>query len=280
MAKKEKEKKQKLKMPKSTIITLAVVAAVFFAFRLGGFLVGLGVSFLILIALMIWFWPTLLTLMGQRAYALGNNNKALRYLKAGHEHGRSGAVQSSAYAYILLRCGRAEEARVVANYALLNKRISDADKNQIRQILSLICYKQGDYVEAMEMMEQIFENYKSSTVYGTLGYYKILAGSEDMYSFNEEAYEFNSDNKVIIDNKIILHLKKEEYEEAKALSEKSIHAGNKGIEIYFHAGQAEEGLGNYEQALEYYRMANSCDRSFMTTISEYEIESAIERLDK
>ena len=109
-------------------------------------------SLTILIALMIWFWPTLLTLMGQRAYALGNNNKALRYLKAGHEHGRSGAVQSSAYAYILLRCGRAEEARVVANYALLNKRISDADKNQIRQILSLICYKQGDYVEAMEKL--------------------------------------------------------------------------------------------------------------------------------
>ncbi len=281
MAKKEKMKKEKkpMSVPKSTLITLAVIAIVFFAFRIST-LVGMCVSTIVILALVIWQWPNLLTLFGQRAYAQGKNNKALRYLKAGHEHGRAGAGNSSTYAYILLRCGRMDEARVVANYALLNKKLSEADKNQVRQILSLICYKQGDYAEATAMMEQIFENYKTSNVYGTLGYYKILAGSEDMYAFNEEAYEYNSENKVIIDNKIILHLLREEYAQAQALSQKSIDAGNKGVEIYYHAGQAEEGLGNLAQALEYYRMADSCTRSFMTTVSETEIEKAIERLEQ
>ncbi len=276
---KEKKKKDKVKLPKSTLITLGTVAAVFIAFRFG-YVPGLVVSAIVLACLFIWQWPNILTLLGQRAYAQGNNNKALRYLKAGHEHARAGASNSSAYAYILLRCGRADDAKVVANYALLSKRISDTDKNQVRQILSLICYKKGEYAEATKMMETIFETYKSSTVYGTLGYYKILAGSEDMYSFNEEAYAYNSENKVIIDNMIILYLQKGEYEEAQKLSQKSLDAGNKGVEIYYHAAQAEEGLGNDEQALEYYRMAQSCTRSFMTTVPEKEIVDAIERLDK
>lgn len=268
-----------MKLPKSTLITLATIAAVVLAFRFG-YVPGFVVSAIVLAVLFIWQWPNILTLLGQRAYANGNNNKALRYLKAGHEHARAGAANSSAYAYILLRCGRADDAKVVANYALLSKRISDTDKNQVRQILSLICYKKGEYVEATKMMETIFETYKSTTVYGTLGYYKILAGSEDMYSFNEEAYAYNSDNKVIIDNMVILHLKKGEYDEAQKLSQKSINAGNKGVEIYYHAAQAEEALGNNAQALEYYRMANSCTRSFMTTVPEKEIEDAIDRLDK
>ncbi len=282
MAEKKKEKKNKKgmsKLSKQSLLVLGVIAAVFLAFQFGGWQIGLIVAGVVLVALLIWHWPTILTLMGQREYALGNNTKALKYLKSAHEHGRSNAAHSSTYAYILLRCGRAEDARFVANYALMNKRNSESDKNQIRQILSLICYKQGDYAEATKIMEELFVTYKTTTVYGTLGYYKILSGSEDMYSFNEEAYEYNSDNKVIIDNKIILHLKKEEYEEARSLSQKSIDAGNQGVEIYYHAGQAEEGLGNTEKALEYYRMARSCTRSFMTTISEAEIEAAIDRLD-
>ncbi len=280
MAKKEKKIKEKkgLGLSKSAGITLGVILAVVLAFRVG-YAAGFAVAALVLLGLVIWQWPNLLTLFGQRYYAQGKNNKALRCLKAGHEHGRAGASNSSAYAYILLRCGQAEEAKVVANYALLSKKISDADKNQVRQILSLICYKKGEYAEATKMMEKIFETYKTTTVYGTLGYYKILAGSEDMYSFNEEAYAYNSDNKVIIDNMVILHLMKGEYTEAQALSQKSIDAGNKGVEIYFHAAQAEEGLGNMDKAREYYRAARSCTRSFMTTIGEEEIDSAIERLD-
>lgn len=280
MAKKEKVKKQKKKytISKSAALTFGTLAAVILAFR-AGYLAGFVVSGIVLLALVIWQWANILTLFGQRAYAQGKNNKALAYLKAGHEHPRAGAANSSAYAYILLRCGRAEDARLVANYALLNKKLPESDKNQIRQILSLICYKLGDYKEATAMMEEIYKNFKSSTVYGTLGYYKILAESEDMYSFNEEAYEYNSDDKVIIDNKVILALKKQDGAAAQALSQKSIDAGNKGVEIFYHAAQAEEMLGNMAQALEYYRMAQSCTRSFMTTVPEAEIEAAIERLD-
>lgn len=280
MAKKEKVKKQKKKytISKSAALTFGTIAAVVLAFR-AGYLAGFVVSGIVLLALLIWQWANVLTLFGQRAYAQGKNNKALTYLKAGHEHPRAGAANSSAYAYILLRCGRAEDARLVANYALLNKKLPEADKNQIRQILSLICYKLGDYAEATLMMEEIYKTYKSSTVYGTLGYYKILAESEDMYSFNQEAYEYNSDDKVIIDNMVILALKKQDGAEAQALSQKSIDAGNKGVEIFYHAAQAEELLGNTAQALEYYRMAQSCTRSFMTTVPEAEIEAAIERLD-
>ena len=78
---------------------------------------------------------------------------------------------------------------------------------------------------------------------------------------------------------MILYLKNGEFQRAKELSDKSIDAGNKGVEIFYHAGQAEQALGNKGKALEYYKMASSCTRSFMTTVTEQEIETAIATLE-
>lgn len=113
-----------------------------------------------------------------------------------------------------------------------------------------------------------------------LGYYKILSNAPDAQAFCEEAYEYNSDDKIIIDNVIILCLQNGDLQRAKELSDKSIGAGNKGVEIFYHAGQAEQALGNDEKALEYYKMAASCTRSFMTTVSEREVETAVSSLEK
>lgn len=231
----------------------------------------------VVFALYFW-WPAFMTLMGQRQYGIGNTDKALKYLKAGHESSRAKTANSVTYGYILLRCGRMEEAKRVLNYALMNKKASEEDKAQLRQIMSLVYYKSGDIREAEELMSEVIKIYRNTSVYGALGYYKILLNSPDAYEFNCEAYDFNSDDKVIIDNMVLLELQRSNLERAEELSEKSIAAGNKGVEIFYHAGQVQNAKGNKTKALEYFEMARSCRRSFMTTVSEEEIDRAIDDL--
>ena len=98
--------------------------------------------------------------------------------------------------------------------------------------------------------------------------------------FCHEAYDYNSEDKVIIDNLVQMYIKQGNYSRAKELSIKSIESGNSGIEIFYHAGQAELGLGDKKAAQQYFYKALSCPRSFMTTITPEELEAALELADK
>lgn len=270
---------EKKKIPVKTLLIIAAVAVIGFLAAMGNYLFAVGATIVAIGVMLYWYWPELQCLRGQSEYAKGNNTKALTLLKKSHESNRSKAANSAAYAYILLRVGQAEEAAKVLNYVLLNQKLKESDKAQARQILSLVRYRQGDFDEATRLMELVFENYKNTSVYGALGYYKILSGAPDAEKFNREAYEYNSDDKVIIDNMVILALKNGDIQKAKELSDKSIDAGNKGVEIFYHAGQTYQELGDRKKALDFFKKAASCERSFMTTVSEGEIENVIASLE-
>jgi predicted Zn-dependent protease len=242
-------------------------------------LAGLIVTAILLTALYIWQRPALLTLRGQRQYAQGNNNRALEILKKAHEVSGRRPLNSVTYAYILLRCGDDKESAKVLNYVLLNSKLKPEHKNAARQNLSLVRYRQGDYAEALRIMEDVFADYKTSSVYGSLGYYKILLNAPDAMEFALEAYDFNGDDKIIIDNLIQLYIADGEFAKAKELSDKSLAAGNKSVEIYYHAGQVALGLGDSAAAREMFENARSCTRSFMTTVPEEEVETALLNLN-
>ena len=271
--------KKKNKLSLKTVLFVVAVAVIAFALAMGSYAFALGATAVVVLILLYWQWPNILSLKGQSEYSKGNNTKALAILKKAHESSRSRVSNSTAYAYILLRVGQADEASKVLNYVLLNQKLKQAEKLQARQILSLVKYKQGDFAEATRLMEMVFEGYKNSSVYGALGYYKILSNAPDAQSFNDEAYEYNSDDKIIIDNVVILALANGDLQKAKELSDKSIEAGNKGVEIFYHAGQVYLALGDKEKALEYFKAARSCERSFMTTVTEKEITDAIDELE-
>jgi len=271
--------KKKSKVSLKTVIFVIAVAVIAFALTMGNYSLALWATLIAILGILYWQWPNILSLKGQSEYAKGNNTKALAILKKAHESSRSRVSNSTAYAYILLRVGQADEASKVLNYVLLNQKLKENEKLQARQILSLVKYKQGDFEEATRLMEMVFEGYKNSSVYGALGYYKILSNAPDAQSFNDEAYEYNCDDKVIIDNVVILALASGDLKRAKELSDKSVEAGNKGVEIFYHAGQTYLALGDNEKALEYFKAARSCERSFMTTVSEKENTDAIDALE-
>ncbi len=220
--------------------------------------------------------PNLLTQRAQREYAKGNNTKALEIFKKAHRTNRNSPANNILYAYILLRCGQDDEAAKVLNMVLFSSRLKPAQRMQAKQNLSLVRYRQGDMEEALRLMEEVFESYKSTGVYGALGYYKIVMNAPDAMEFALEAYDYNSDDKIIIDNLVQMYILRGQYEKAKVLSDKTLAAGNDGVEVYFHAGQIELAKGNRQQAAELFAKAQQSPRSFMTTVPEAEIARHLE----
>lgn len=81
----------------------------------------------------------------------------------------------------------------------------------------MVYYKQGRLDEAIEDAQSMMnEGYRNSSVYGMLGYFKLLRNDDldETTKLCEEAYDYNSDDRDIKDNLSICYFRKGEYEKA------------------------------------------------------------------
>lgn len=214
-------------------------------------------------------------LMGLKQYNKNNKSKAFKLLKTAHTSSAGKMINSYNYAYLLLREGRTDDAKAAIKYALLRSDVKESEIYQGKEILSMIYYRLGQYKEATDTMQSVFEHYKNSNVYGALGYYKILAKSPDAEDFALEAYEYNSKDKVILDNLVQLYYEKGDYETAKRYSDEAISAQYTGIETYYHAGLVYKALNDNAHAIDCFKKALSFTPSFLTTVTFEEIENQI-----
>lgn len=277
MLKKKNEKKNKLD-PKSAcylIFMMAIVISFFFNPMMGLFLLAVG-----FVILLFSNRANIMMYLGLGQYNKKNYVKALRLLKSAHLSSAGKMNNSYNYAYILLREGRPEEAKAAIKYAMLRGNVKESETYLGKEILSMIYYKQGDYAEATKLMQSIFDHYKSSNVYGSLGYYKILAKADDAESFALEAYEYNKNDKVILDNLVQLYYEKGDFATAKKYSDEATSASATGIETFYHAALVEKALGNKEEAIENFKKALSFTPSFLTTVTPEEIERQIMLLER
>lgn len=228
-----------------------------------------------IVILLILNRANILMLMGLKQYNKENKSKAFRLLKSAHLSSAGKMINSYNYAYLLLRDGRTDDAKSAIKYALMRPNVTTAETYQGKEILSMIYYRLGQYAKATDTMQSVFENYKNSNVYGSLGYYKILANASDAEKFALEAYDYNSKDKVILDNLVQLYYEKGDYKTAKKYSDEALALTQTGIETYYHAGLVNKALSNNSDAVECFKKALSFTPSFLTTVTVTEIEHQI-----
>ena len=71
---------------------------------------------------------------------------------------------------------------------------------------------------------------------------------------------------------MVAYLRGKNYEEAKKLCEELVENHPQFIEGFYHGAIAELNLGNKEKAAEYLEKINDCRRTYMTTVSQEDIE--------
>lgn len=205
-------------------------------------------------------------------------DQALKWFERAEKRGMN-IGQMEAYAYYLMREGHVEKSEQIY-HKLLTQRIKPELRLKLRADLAVLMMKTGRIDEALEELEEITLNYTTTTTYGTLGYLYILKNNRRRAEqFNREAYDYNSDNAVILDNMVQLYIKMGRYEQAKQYADKLIEKKPYFIEAYYDTAYVYLKLGEAEKAKEILEQGSSCRITFMSTVKEDEVAALREAIE-
>lgn len=216
------------------------------------------------------------TTIGSSNYAKGNISKAIAWFDKAYRTGKMSFSTIAYYAYIQLKSGFIDNSETILAKAF-ERKMDDDSTNQLKSIFALVLWKRKKVSEAVELLEEVIKKYSTTSVYGSLGYFLILNGDlEKALTFNLEAYEYNSSDKIIQDNLGQTYLALGQYEKSNEIYENLISTNPTFPEAYFNFGLLCEKLDLHEKAIEMYNRALESKFSYLSTLTKEQIQ---EKLD-
>lgn len=217
--------------------------------------------------------------LGNMNYQQGKEKEALMWLNKAAAEKNCRSSHLLGFSFLLLKRGELDKAQEI----LVRAERMDLGRNEKMAYLtnaSLLLWKQGRLDEAKAMLEEAYDEYKNTNLYGSLGYFYILSGDLDKaLEFNREAFEFNGKSPVIADNLGQTRLLRGEYSEALGIYEELTSQNPAFPEAYFNHGLVLEALGRTEEALERMRKALDYPTSLLSTVTHEEIKANIAGLE-
>ncbi len=257
----------------STYIILFAVAIVvgIFVRPLYGILIGIAA----LIFVIYEQYPNYFFVKGDQAYAGGDISAALEYYKKGYKTKRVKFQRKINYSSLLTRAGKPDEALEILNPLLASTQLKPEQRIFAKQYRCMANYRKGEIDEALEEAEEMYnDGIKNTFLYSMIGLFRLIKNdtSDETLNLCREAYEFNSDERDLVDNLALVLYMRGEYEEAKEYADEETEKHPDFIEGRYHAAQIYHALGDDKTAAEHLEKIAECKRSPMTTISEEMIE--------
>ncbi len=220
----------------------------------------------------------LYVLRGTNLITEGNVEKGLKIFEKGINSSKVSYMTKIRYAFLELKLGDIKKARKTI-LRILAEKIPNAVRYEAKAIFAIILYKEGDLAEAKETMLSVYENYKNTNMYCTLGYlFNILETPENAVKFNEEAYEYNKDHAVILDNLGQAYYLLKENKKAKEIYEEVMLKEPKFPEAYYNYGLVLSEEGDVKGAKEMFEKALSKPFHNLTTVTKEEIETKLHQI--
>ena len=268
-----------MQLIKSLLKVIIPLVAVFILFSIDARL-GLAALLILLGYLMYLRRGNLIFFAASRKAAKKDYEATARVLKYGYDKGWLMPFHEIAYGFLLLkRLGRVEEAEKIINRVLNIPGLSGDDKGFAKLNLAMIHFYNKDIQKTLEVCEEIYPDYKTTNFYGSYGYFMIAGGDlEAALKINQEAYEFNKDNKVILDNLGQNYILLEMYENAEEIYSVLIGKKPEFPEAYYNYGILKEKTGDIDEAIYQMKIALKQEFTFLTTIDKETVIDHIEKL--
>ena len=256
------------------IATIAGKSAFGLTGGIAGFIISLAFGIFMMRAQIIFF-------IGQNKY-IKNHQSGIKLMEKAYMSGKLPPRQSLMFAYLVLRDGDVDKAEKLINkITYLKKKELKYESLMTAKInQALILWKKGDLKQAIEMLEEIYSSgYKTTVLYGTLGYFYILDGQiSKALDFNNEAYEYNGTNMIIEDNLASNCMLAADYDRAEELYNKLFTQNPEFIEPYYNYALLMKTRGNRQQAAEYFNKALQYPEKFLSTVTHDQIKKELEAL--
>jgi len=217
-------------------------------------------------------YPYLYISKGTKLINEGKTEEGLRLFEKGALSKNVDYMTKIRYAFTELKLGSIEKAKVKISYILSEKKLPTGMKYEAKAVFALILFKEGSLNDAKELMLEVYENYKNTNMYCTLGYlFNILEEPEAAVKFNLEAYEYNKDHNTILDNLGQAYYLNGQYKEAEEIYEKLIEKSPAFPEPYYNYAMVLIKKGDTEYARELLEEALAKPFNNLTTVTKEEI---------
>lgn len=258
------------------ILLIAAAYLVYSAFRFNAIVGVIAVVLLVVYAYLKWF-PNFCVAHARKVYR-NDPQKALSWFARVEKRMNIGQLET--YAYYLMREGQAEKSEEIYKN-LLKSGLKAELRLKIRSEYAVLLTKTGRIDEAIAELEDITVHYTNTTTYGSLGYLYLLKDSvRKAKNYNEEAYDYNSDDPVIIDNMVQLNIKLGNYEAAKKYADELLEKKPYFVEAYYDSAYVYLMLGDISRAKELLEDARCCRITFMSTVKESDLDALEKAIDK
>ncbi len=251
---------------------------------LGTFINGYKLVGLVLIGFYITFIifdkrASIYGIIGTMQYSRGNVDEALNWYKKAYKSGKAKTRTKVLYGYLLLKSSSLDEAYEVLN-GVTNSKLNNDDMMLAKSNMALVLWKKNKLDKAIEMLEEVIKEYTTSVVYGSLGYMYILKGDmEKALKFNLEAYEYNNNDKIILDNLGQSYYLIGEYDKALEIYEKLMLLKPTFPEAHYNYGLVLLEKNEIQKALDSIKNSLNYKLSFVSTITKEDIESKIKEIE-
>ncbi len=235
------------------------------------------VTFLILIAILFIKRAEIIAYVGKRKYAKKRDLKvALKWLAVANRTGKLGSESLRYYGWLLLRDGQVDLAKQVLAIGSMSAK-KPAAKNRIKAMLAIAEWKSGDLKLAIEMSEEVFEEYKDTVLYENLGLlYNLEGNARKALEFNKKALEYNSDSAGINENLARAYVLYGDIEKAAEIYEKLLEKDPHFPDPYYGYGQLLVEKGEYERGIELIEKALEKNFSFLSVLQKEDVEKILE----
>lgn len=239
---------------------------------------GLAGVLVYLLAVIVKNLSLIYRLRAQMEYSRENIQKAEKWFGKAANSKNAGVDVLVNYGFILFKEGKLKESEEIFIKAM-NKSHSQDDKNLVKSNLALVIWKKGDLDKAYDMLKEVIAEYKNTAVYGSLGYLAIEKGDlDEALKVNLEAYDYNPENAIILDNLAHLYHLRGEMDKAGELFDKLIKKVPHFPEAYYDYGKFLEDTGKADEACDMYRKALKCPFNFNNTITREQVQKALDEL--
>ena len=219
---------------------------------------------------------------GRPEEAKALQREAAAYYERALELGCARASYLMAYGVLLLRFRDYEKAKGIFLKCQGLKDLSKADRKQLRINFAVAQWKLGALDSAIEQLTIAAQDGKNTMIYGSLGYMLIERAKrtgefDEAVSFNQEAYEYDEEDAVVLDNLGQLKLAMGERDEAKAYFLRAHEIKPRQVDTLYYLALLTLEDGDRERARELLSTALKGNYSALSTVTEEQARELFDR---
>lgn len=209
----------------------------------------------------------------------GDYENALKLFDEAYNEGLKEMNSLLTYSVLLIRKGEYQKARELL-VKIQKYPMSEDNRRQLMVNYASCAYKLGNVAKGIELLERMHQKGPSGMVYETLGYLYVEAGDyEKAVSFNLEAYEYDDEDAITLDNLGQAYYRLgNEKEKAKEYFEKALEIKPGQIDTLYFLAQYDLEAGDKEAAKAKLEKAMEGRFSPLNFASREKVEAALKSL--